>query len=214
MTSEVPREFQRAPTDGSTLLLPLLPLRDVCLFPAASLGTVINRPGAVTSLEVAGRSGRRLIAVALRDSASPNPNPNPRELHPVGTIASLAEDLPLPEGGRRVELDGHQRARIVTLIGVDALVAEVQPLEEGDPEDHWGAAVEALARYLHAHADLRSFLDQQRRSKDPMAWVNLACQHLPITATARQKLLEADAVERCQKIGRGLDALLRKQQST
>ena len=58
------------------------------------------------------------------------------------------------------------------------------------------------------------FLDQQRRSKEPMAWVNLACQHLPITGTARQKLLEADAVERCQKIGRGLDALLRKEQGS
>ena len=45
-----------------------------------------------------------------------------------------------------------------------------------------------------------------------MAWVNLACQHLPITATARQKLLEADAAERCLKISRGLDALLRKEQ--
>ena len=102
--------------------------------------------------------------------------------------------------------------RVVTLIGVDALVAEVQPLDEGDPGDEWGAAVEALARYLHAHADLRSFLDQQRRSQEPMAWVNLACQHLPITASARQKLLESDALERCLKIGRGLDALLRKEQ--
>jgi hypothetical protein len=45
-----------------------------------------------------------------------------------------------------------------------------------------------------------------------MAWVNLACQHLPITATARQKLLESDAAERCVRIGRGLDALLRKEQ--
>jgi len=45
-----------------------------------------------------------------------------------------------------------------------------------------------------------------------MSWVNLACQHLPITASARQKLLEAGAPERCQRIGRGLDALLRKEQ--
>ena len=71
--------------------------------------------------------------------------------------------------------------------------------------------MEALARYLHAHAELRSFLDQQRRSKEPMAWVNLACQHLPIAATARQRLLESSAADRCQKIGRGLDALLRKE---
>jgi hypothetical protein len=46
-----------------------------------------------------------------------------------------------------------------------------------------------------------------------MAWVNLACQHLPIAATARQKLLEAAAAERCQKISRGLDALLKKEQA-
>ena len=45
-----------------------------------------------------------------------------------------------------------------------------------------------------------------------MAWVILACQHLPITATARQKLLEAAAPDRCLKISRGLDALLRKEQ--
>jgi hypothetical protein len=45
-----------------------------------------------------------------------------------------------------------------------------------------------------------------------MSWVNLACQHLPITATARQKLLESPAPERCLKISRGLDALLRKEQ--
>ena len=60
-------------------------------------------------------------------------------------------------------------------------MAEAEPLDEGDAGDEWGPAVEALARYLHAHADLRSFLDQQRRSPEPMAWVNLACQHLPIT---------------------------------
>ena len=95
---------------------------------------------------------------------------------------------------------------------MDPWVAEATPLSEGDPGDDWGPAVEALARYLHAHADLRSFLDQQRRSADAMSWVNLACQHLPITATARQRLLEAPAADRCRKIGRGLDALLRKEQ--
>jgi hypothetical protein len=45
-----------------------------------------------------------------------------------------------------------------------------------------------------------------------MSWVNLACQHLPITASARQKLLEAEGTDRCMKIARGLDALLRKEQ--
>lgn len=192
------------------LLLPVLPLRDSCLFPEASLATLVNRPATIAAVEVAGRSSKCLLAVAQRDASAASPNP--RDLQGVGTLAFLTEDLPTPEGERRIELDGLRRARVVTLIGVDTLVAEVQPLDEGDAGDEWGAAVEALARYLHAHADLRAFLDRQRRSPEPMAWVNLACQHLPITASARQKLLESDALERCLKISRGLDALLRKEQ--
>jgi ATP-dependent Lon protease len=203
----MPRDMEPGASTPSNILLPVLPLRDVCLFPEASLTLVTAATSALKAIEVARRTGGRLLAVCTRDEAA-------RETHAVGTIAQLAEDLALSEGGHRVELDGQARARVVALIGVDLWMAEVEPLAEGDPGDDWGPAVEALARYLHAHADLRSFLDQQRRSKEPMAWVNLACQHLPITATARQKLLDADAPERCLKIGRGLDALLRKEQGS
>ena len=103
---------------------------------------------------------------------------------------------------------------MVTLVGVDVLIAEAELLDDGDAGDDWGSAVEALARYLHAHADLRSFLDQQRRSKEPMGWVNLACQHLPITAPRARGCSKSDAAERCLKISRGLDALLRKEQGS
>jgi ATP-dependent Lon protease len=192
---------------GGTVLLPVVPLRELCLFPEASLSVVLGRPAVVRTLEMAARAGGRVLALAQKEPESLNA----RDLYSVGTIALIAEDRPLADANRRVELDGLERARVVTLLGVDVFVAEAEPVAEGDPGDEWGAAVEALARYLHAHAELRSFLDQQRRSKEPMAWVNLACQHLPIAATARQKLLEAAAAERCLKIGRGLDALLRKE---
>lgn len=189
------------------VLLPVLPLRDVCLFPEASLTVMIARPGVLKSLEIAARTGGRLLALAIKDGLGLNA----REVHALGTVATVAENVTLSDGTHRVELDGLGRARAVELVGGDPLAAEAATLAEGDPGDEWGGAVEALARYLHAHADLRGFLDQQRRSKEPMAWVNLACQHLPITATARQKLLESDAPARCQRISRGLDALLRKE---
>lgn len=192
----------------ATVLLPVLPLRDVCLFPESSLATIAATIPALRAVEMAARSGGRVMAVAQRD-----PDLGAwRDLHVLGTLAELSEDLPLPDASHRVELDGLQRARVVTALVADVMVAEVEPLDEGDPGEYWGAAVEALARYLHAHAELRAFLEQQRRSAEPMSWVNLACQHLPITASARQKLLEADAAERCMKIARGLDALLRKEQ--
>jgi ATP-dependent Lon protease len=193
------------------LLLPVLPLRDVCLFPEASLSIIVARTGALKALEVAARTGRRVIALAQTDAA--NLTPLPKDLHSLGTAATVREDMPLSDGTHRVELDGLHRARALDLVGGgELLIAETEPLPEGDAEEDWGGAVEALARYLHAHADLRSFLEEQRRSREPMSWVNLACQHLPITSTARQRLLESDAPARCLRISRGLDALLRKEQ--
>lgn len=185
------------------VLLPVVPLKDSCLFPEASLTTLVTAVGTLRAIELAERSGGRLLTVQVRE--------NSRELLPVGTLALVRENLALEDGGRRLELDGLSRARVASVVGSDTLVAEVEALDEGDEGDDWGPAVEALARYLHAHPDLRSFLDQQRRSSQPMSWVNLACQHLPIAASARQKLLEASAHERCRKIARGLDALLRKE---
>jgi ATP-dependent Lon protease len=190
-------------------LVPALPLKDVCLFPGASLALVVDRPFAVAGVRTAERCGGTLLALAQRDPTADRPGIH--GLHAIGTLASVREALAVSPGELRVELDGHARARVRTLVGQEMLVAEVETLPEGDAGDEWGPAVEALARYLHAHSDLRAFLDQQRRSGDAMAWVNLACQHLPITATARQKLLEASAAERCARISRGLDALLRKE---
>jgi Lon protease-like protein len=187
-------------------LLPVLPLDDACLFPGASLLLVVHNPAVLSAVRLAERTGGRIVVLGHRESHG-----GPRDLHSVGTVAevrSVRERAPLEH---EVELDGVSRVRVETLVGADLLVAETRPVAEGDAGDEWGPAVEALARYLHGHADLRSFLERQRRSADPLSWVNLACQHLPIAASARQKLLEASAPERCLKISRGLDALLRKE---
>jgi ATP-dependent Lon protease len=192
----------RADGAATTVLVPVLPLGEVCLFPESSVSVIVSGERALRSLEMAGRAGGRVLAVARREA---------EELQAVGTVAQVTEEHTLGDGSHRVELDGLQRARTVTLVAGEVLVAEAELLDDGDAGDDWGAAVEALARYLHAHAELRSFLDGQRRSAQPMSWVNLACQHLPITASARQKLLESSAPERCLKISRGLEALLRKE---
>jgi ATP-dependent Lon protease len=190
-------------------LLPVLPLEDSCLFPGASLALVLDRPAAVSAALLAARCGGRLLALARRENGA-----SARDLHTIGTIATVREIQSLSPLEHRAELDGVTRARVDLLLGTDVLVAEAVPIEEGDEADEWGPAVEALARYLHAHADLRAFLEKQRRSTEAMSWVNLACQHLPITGSARQKLLESNALERCLRISRGLDALLRKEQTT
>ncbi len=199
---------QSLETGAAHQLVPVLPLHDLCLFPGASLTVVVEQPAANTALEIADRSGGAVLVVARREGTV-----GPRDVHGVGTLAVVRQRQALSPLEHRVELDGLSRAQIEQLVGVDVLVAEVSPLAEGDEGEEWGPAVEALARYLHSHPDLREFLEHQRRSSAAMAWVNLACQHLPIAPSARQKLLDANAPERCSKISRGLDALLKKEQS-
>jgi ATP-dependent Lon protease len=190
-------------------LLPVLPLDDACLFPGASLVLLIDKPAALSAVRLADRAGGQLLVLGYRESRT-----GPRDVHSVGTVAEIRAIQPIAPLEHRVELDGVSRVHVETLLGADVLVAETVPIAEGDAGDDWGPAVEALARYLHGHAELRDFLERQRRSAEPMSWVNLACQHLPIAASARQKLLEASAPERCHKISRGLDALLRKEHTT
>ncbi len=187
-------------------LLPVLPLDDACLFPGASLVLAVHNPAALSAVRLAERTGGHLLVLGYRESHG-----GPRDLHSVGTLAELRSIRTMAPLEHEVELDGASRLHVETLLGADVLVAETVPIAEGDAGDEWGPAVEALARYLHAHAPLRDFLEKQRRSAEPMSWVNLACQHLPIAASARQKLLESSAPERCLKISRGLDALLRKE---
>ena len=165
----------------------------------------MDHPDELLASDMAERSGGLLLAIGIK-------NHGRNELHSVGTLARARPSDTFEAGARRLELDGLSRARVETIVGSQLLVAEVADLAEGDEGDEWGPAVEALARYLFAHPELRDFLEHQRRSSDPMAWVSLACQHLPITASARQRLLEANARDRCTKISRGLDALLRKEQ--
>ena len=196
-------------TTPDTRLVPVLPLKDVSLFPGASLAVVVSRSRAVSAIRTAERCDSPLIALAQHDPAADDPGL--QGLHRVGTLATVREALTVTPMEVRLEVDGFARARVREIIGTQMLVAETVTLSEEDEGDEAGPAIEALARYLHAHPDLRGFLDGQRRSSDSMAWVNLACQHLPITATARQKLLEATTVERCTMISRGLDALLRKE---
>jgi Lon protease-like protein len=196
-----------AETPRATQLLPLLPLRDTCLFPGASLSLPLDDPLAAAAVQMALRTGGTLLVVGRREDEE-----GPHALQSVGTVAVVHDPGKARSHEQVVEVDGVTRARLEHVIGLEVLVAEVTVLPEGDPGDEGDEAVEAIARYLHAHPDLRSFLEARRRSTSPLAWVSLACQHLPVSAAVRQSLLDASAAERCARIGRGLEALLRKEQ--
>src|SRR5574343_1920099 len=92
-----------------TVELPLLPLRDVVVFPHMVIPLFVGRPKSIKALEVAMESGRSILLVAQKSAAKDDPEPE--DLYRIGCMANILQMLKLPDGTVKVLDEGTQRAR-------------------------------------------------------------------------------------------------------
>jgi ATP-dependent Lon protease len=100
--------------DSEHLLLPLLPLRDVVVFPHMVIPLFVGRPKSIKALELAMESSKSILLVAQKSAAKDEPSPE--DLYDIGSVASLLQMLKLPDGTVKVLVEGNHRARILELI--------------------------------------------------------------------------------------------------
>lgn len=100
--------------DSEHLLLPLLPLRDVVVFPHMVIPLFVGRPKSIKALELAMESSKSILLVAQKFAAKDEPSPD--DLYNIGSVASLLQMLKLPDGTVKVLVEGNHRARILELI--------------------------------------------------------------------------------------------------
>ena len=134
------------PKDTDSSILPLLPLRDVVVFPHMVIPLFVGRPKSIKALEAAMEEGKNVVLVAQKSAA--NDEPTPEDLYEVGTVASILQMLKLPDGTVKVLVEGVHRARINHVLNVkENYEADVSPIpqEEGDNNE-----VEAMRRSLFA----------------------------------------------------------------
>ncbi|MBU3694229.1 MAG: endopeptidase La [Rhodocyclaceae bacterium] len=98
------------PTTGDTVDLPLLPLRDVVVFPHMVIPLFVGRPKSIKALELAVDGGKHILLVAQKSAAKDEPATE--DLYAVGSIASILQMLKLPDGTVKVLVEGGQRARV------------------------------------------------------------------------------------------------------
>src|SRR5512138_605518 len=91
-------------------LFPLLPLRDVVVFPHMVIPLFVGRPKSIKALEAAMEAGKSIVLVAQKSAAKDDPAPE--DLYAIGTIANILQMLKLPDGTVKVLVEGNQRARI------------------------------------------------------------------------------------------------------
>jgi ATP-dependent Lon protease len=132
-----------------TLTLPLLPLRDVVVFPHMVIPLFVGRPKSIKALETAMESGKQIMLVAQKAAAKDEPKPE--DMFGVGCISTILQMLKLPDGTVKVLVEGSQRAEVKAIIdGETHFSAEVQAKEStgGDSSE-----CEALRRAVTTQFD-------------------------------------------------------------
>src|SRR3954468_7069900 len=125
-----------------TQSFPVLPLRDIVVFPQMIVPLFVGRDKSVAALESAMTADKNIFLVSQLAPAEDDPDRD--ALYDMGVVASVLQMLKLPDGTVRVLVEGQQRASLVGMRPEGTyLVAEVEPVEAEEPE---GAEIEALMR--------------------------------------------------------------------
>ena len=121
--------------DQQKNLLPLLPLRDVVVFPHMVIPLFVGRNESIKALEAAMTQDKQIFLVAQKDPAIDTPTA--ADLYSMGTIATVLQLLHLPDGTVKVLVEGLQRAKIVEVKSeTDFMSAAVEPItDSGSVED-------------------------------------------------------------------------------
>src|SRR6266496_2698506 len=94
----------------ATASLPLLPLRDVVVFPHMVIPLFVGRPKSIKALDVAMDAGKHILLVAQKSAAKDDPAAE--DLYPIGSVATVLQMLKLPDGTVKVLVEGTQRAQL------------------------------------------------------------------------------------------------------
>jgi ATP-dependent Lon protease len=180
---------------------PLLPLRDVVVFPHMVIPLFVGRPKSIKAMETAMETGKSILLVAQRSAAKDDPGPE--DMYPIGCVASILQMLKLPDGTVKVLVEGGARARIrgVTDMRTHWFAdAETIPVEAGVP-----AEVEALRRALLSAFDQYVKLNKKippeiltslQGIDDAGRLADTVAAHLPLKLEQKQQVLEMFEVKR------------------
>lgn len=184
--------------------LPVLPLRDVVVFPYMVMPLFVGRAKSISALDEAMNEGKQLLLVSQKQADLEEPTVN--DVFDVGTIANIIQLLKLPDGTVKVLVEGQQRAKINQLNdGEDHFSAEVTPIETtfGDEKELdvvKAAVLNEFESYLQLNKKIPAdVLGALQRIDDADRLADTMAAHIPVTVRHKQSVLElADVQERLE----------------
>jgi len=186
--------------------IPILPLRDVVVYPHMVIPLFVGREKSIQALEAAMDSDKQILLVAQKSAAQDEPTQD--DLYEIGTVSSILQLLKLPDGTVKVLVEGNKRARIVHFLGQeDYFTAQIKELDDEVVDERES---EVLVRSLTAQFDQYvklnkkippeiltslSSIDEAERMVDTIA------AHMSLKLDEKQKILEViDLRERVEHL--------------
>jgi len=187
-------------------LFPVLPLRDIVVFPHMIVPLFVGRDKSVRALEDVMKDDKQILLVTQKNAAQDEPSP--ADIYTVGTVGTVLQLLKLPDGTVKVLVEGGERARIVKFADNQEFFqayAEVLPEKVGDDRE-----LDALGRTVVAQFEQYIKLNKKippevlvsiNQIDDPSKLADTVASHLSLKIVEKQELLECETVsERLEKV--------------
>jgi len=185
---------------------PVLPLRDIVVFPHMIVPLFVGRDKSVRALEDVMKDDKQILLVAQKNAAQDDPEPD--DIYTVGTVSTVLQLLKLPDGTVKVLVEGTTRARITDFASnPDFFEAQAALIDEVEGDDQ---ELEALSRSVVSQFEQYIKLNKKippevlvsiNQIEQPSKLADTIASHLALKISEKQELLETDSIaERLERV--------------
>ena len=188
-------------TPASLKIVPVLPLRDVVVYPHMVIPLFVGRERSIKALDSAMSDNKQILLVAQKSAEVDEPNVD--EIHRIGTLSNILQLLKLPDGTIKVLVEGTQRARVIDLNdGEDHFTAQITMIEEAEPEEN-DRELEVMSRSVINVFDQYVKLNKKVPPEiltslagidEPARLADTIAAHMSLKLDEKQQVLEIDSV--------------------
>ncbi|MGV3681708.1 MAG: endopeptidase La [Acidovorax sp.] len=201
------------PLPATPIDLPLLPLRDVVVFPHMVIPLFVGRPKSIKALELAMEADRRIMLVAQKAAAKDEPSV--ADMFDVGCVSTILQMLKLPDGTVKVLVEGQQRALVASIEDAEthftATVTPVEPAAEASKPSEIEALRRAVMQQFDQYVKLNKKIPPEILTSissidDPGRLADTIAAHLPLKLENKQIVLDlSDVKARLENLFEQLD---------
>jgi ATP-dependent Lon protease len=201
---------------GELKRVPMMPVREMVIFPDMMHPFIVGREASVRALEEALAGDKKIFLVTQHDASVDDPKPE--EIYQVGTLANIVQSVKLPDGNIKVLVEGSERAKIVQVTSEEGFFrASVRLVSvKAEPGAQLEQAQSRVTNFFEQYVKLSQSLNYDTmiaavRVEDPSKLADAIAANLQVPVEEKQELLELfDPLERLTRIGDILEGEIEK----